>query len=282
MSVLWSENCLKCGADGKFQSYRQIVRTIRRRQTARDAMIAFSISLAAFFLAETLLQMVISVLAGIALVAGYFLLANHYASSVENRLLHQLLATEHQAIRDGMLLDLEDAANDLKADDFKTAYEKLREIGYLITGNQVKVLKLMCLSHFIVRSDMDLELSTLIPSGFEPDFIRYLHEVSKVSPQLVGRDALDYVMRHRQAIEAFPGGPETLALTASAALRVKGYVLQYPGLIADYLDALPRDRLLRLCKLLQGSRDRVPELYDKAREQVKLKYDFDPEFQGLL
>ncbi|TXK83789.1 hypothetical protein [Paenibacillus sp. N3.4] len=228
------------------------------------------------------MQMIASALASAALVIGYWLLSRRYSSAVENRLLHQMLMTENQAIREGLLLDIENAVNDLKLDDFKSAYEKLREIGYLITGNQVKVLKLMCLSHFILRSDMDLELATLIPTGFEPDFVRYLHEVSKISPQLVRRDVLDYVIKHRKAIEDFPDGRETLALIAGAALRVKGYVLQYHDFIADFIEAFPRNRLLRLCRLLQGSYSEVPALYDQAKDKVKLKYDFDPEFQGLL
>lgn len=281
-SVLWSNECLKCGAAGKLSSVKEIVQAIHRRNTVRDAMIVFSISLAAFFLAETFVQMAAAVIAGIALVAGTVMLSKRYAPAVENRLIHRLLISENRAIREGLLLDIEDAAGDLKSDDHKAAYEKLREIGYVITGNQVKVLKLMCLSHFILRSDMDLELSPLIPTGFEPDFIRYLNEVLKISPQLAKRDTLNYVVKHRSSIEAFDGGRETLVLAAGAALRVKGYVLQYQQLIADFIEDLPRERLLRLCKLLQGSYDEAPALYDKARDTVKLKYDFDPEFQGLL
>lgn len=273
---------MKCGAEGMMHPLMPIVQSIHRRNTVRDAMIALCISLAAFFFAETVWQMSLAIAAGIALAVGCVLINKRYAPAVENRLLRQMLQTEHRAIREGLLLDIEDAAGDLKADDHKTAYEKLREIGYLITENQVKVLKLMCLRHFILRSDMDLELSTLIPTSFEPDFVHYLNDVLKISPQLVKRDALNYVVKRRGAIEALENGRETLVLAAGAALRVKSYVLEYEHLIADFIDELPRERLLRLCRLLQGSYDEVPALYDKAKETVKLKYDFDPEFQGLL
>ncbi|ULL18877.1 hypothetical protein DVH26_33240 [Paenibacillus sp. H1-7] len=281
-TALWTDHCLQCGETGQLRTLNEIAQSIHRRNTVRDAMIVFSISLAAFFLAETFAQMAIAIVAGIAFVAGYIFLSRRYALAVESRLLHQMLVTENRAIRDGLLLDIEDAAGDLKADEHKAAYEKLREIGYLITGNQVKVLKLMCLSHFILRSDMDLELSALVPTGFEPDFVRYLNEVLKISPQLVKRDTLNYVVKHRSSIEASEGGRETLILAAGAALRVKSYVVQYQHLIADFVEELPRERLLRLCKLLQGSHEEAPELYDKARDTVKLKHDFDPEFQGLV
>ncbi|WP_282939660.1 hypothetical protein [Paenibacillus sp. RC67] len=280
-SVLWEDRCLKCGAEGKFQSLQELVRGVRRRGAWRDSMIVFSICLAAFFLAENGLQMAISIAGGVLLVVGYMLLNRHYAVSLEKKLLHQLLTNENSSIREGLLLDIEDAAHDLKADEYKLAYEKLREIGYLIKGNQVKVLKLMCLNHFILRRDMELELSELIPDDFDKEFIRYLNEVSKVSSHLIQRDTLSYVWKFRVLIEALPEGRETLALAAGAALRVKAYVLQYQELVAAFIDELPRDRVLRLSRLIQNSQNEAPELYNKTKETIKRKYDSDPEFQVL-
>ncbi|MBE1446518.1 hypothetical protein [Paenibacillus sp. OAS669] len=279
-SVLWHDRCLKCGAEGKFQSLQELVGTVRRRGAWRDSMIVFSICLAAFFLAESGPQMILSIAGGFVLAAGYLLLNRKYAPSIEKRLLHQLLAEEHRSIRDGLLLDVEDAGQDLKAGEYKLAYEKLREIGYLIQGNQVKVLKLMCLNHFILRRDMELELSELIPDDFDKEFVRYLHEVSKVNPQLIKSDTLSYVWKYRVLIEALPEGRETLALAASAALRVKAYVLQYQELVTAFIDELPRDRLLRLSRLLQDSQNEAPELYARTRDIVQQKYGSDPEFQA--
>lgn len=281
-SVLWEDQCLKCGAEGKFQSVQELVAAVRRRGAWRDAMIVFSICLAAFFLAENGLQMVLSIAGGVLLAAGSLVLNRHFAPSIEKRLIHQLLIDETDSIREGLLLDVEDAARHLKSDEYKLAYEKLREIGYLVKGNQVKVLKLMCLNHFILRSDMELELSELIPEDFDKEFVRYLNEVSKVSPQLIQRDTLNYVWKYRVLIEALPEGRETLALTAGAALRVKAYVLQYQELVAAFIDELPKDRLLRLSRLLEDSQSEAPELYTKTKETMKRKFDSDPglEVQG--
>jgi hypothetical protein len=108
-----------------------------------------------------------------------------------------------------------------------------------------------------------------------------LYEVSKVSPDLIKRDVIEYAVRYREEMEALPGGKTVLAQVAAAALRVKAYVVQFQDVIADYIDELPRDRLLRLCRITAEAPDKFPALFSKARETVKLKYNFDPEFQGL-
>ncbi|NOU96457.1 hypothetical protein GC093_25040 [Paenibacillus sp. LMG 31456] len=281
-STLWEDRCLQCGAEGKFLDLQVLTRYILQRNTQRDVLIISTASLAACVLARSFMEMAISLLAGAALIVAYFLIRRPYVPYLEKRTVQELLLHENAAIREGLLRDTEDAANDLKSNNFKLAYEKLREIGYLISGNQVKILKLMCLNHFVLRKDMDLELSTLVPDEFDPDFIRYLFEVSKVSPELVKRNVIDYTFKHRAEIEAMEGGRAVMGLVVTAALRVNAYVIQYQQMIADYVDDLQRERLIRLCRLVAGSPDSYPQLYPRVKELVKQKYETDPEFQGLL
>jgi hypothetical protein len=280
-SSLWIDRCLRCGAERRFLELPALVRTILRHRAQKEGLLIGAAALAALFLARSMTEMAVSVLAGIAIIAAYYLLRRHYYPYLEKRTLHDLLVRDNRAIRDGLLLDIEDAAENMKTADYKLAYEKLREIGHLISGNQVNVLKIMCLNHFILRKDMELELSTLLPDVFDPDFIHYLYEVSKVSPDLIKRDVIEYAVRYREEMEALPGGKTVLAQVAAAALRVKAYVVQFQDVIADYIDELPRDRLLRLCRITAEAPDKFPVLFSKARETVKLKYNFDPEFQGL-
>ncbi|MCR8644708.1 hypothetical protein NV379_18805 [Paenibacillus sp. N1-5-1-14] len=281
-SVLWDDHCLKCGQEGKFVPLQHIVKSIHRNQFLRDICILLSIGIGTFFLSRTLQMMIISILASLVLLALFIWLTKRYSTLMEKKTLDQLLIRENKAIREGIILDVEDAAENLKNKDYQLAYEKLREISYLINGNQVKVLKLMCLDHFILRKDMDLELQTLIPIDFNENFVRYLNGVSKVNPQLIKRDAIEYVLKYRVAIELMPEGRETVALVASAALRVKSYVIRYQELIFGHIEDFPKDRLLRLCQLLQGSSSDSPLLYNKVKDIVKNRYDSDPDFQGLL
>ncbi|MCR8635263.1 hypothetical protein [Paenibacillus radicis (ex Xue et al. 2023)] len=273
---------MQCGAEGKFLDLQSVTRSILQRNKQRDVLIVSTVSLAACVFARSFMEMAISLLAGAALIVAYFLIRRPYAPYLETQTIQNLLQHENIAIREGLLRDTEDAAKDLKSDDFKLAYEKLREIGYLISGNQVKVLKLMCLNHFVLRKDMDLELSTLVPDAFDPDFIRYLFEVSKVSPELVKRNVIDYTFKHREEIEALASGRAVIGQVVTAALRVNAYVIQYEQMIADFVDELPRERLIRLCRLVADRPDSFPVLYPKVKETVKLKYEADPELQGIL
>lgn len=281
-SSLWEDTCLYCGAEGKFTPLLPLLQTIMKRHAQRDVLIVGTGALAAIVLSKNLMEMLISLLAGIALIVLYLLLRKKYTPYLEKSLLNELLQSENHTIREGLLLDTEDAAADLKAEDYKQAYEKLREIGYLFTGNQVKILKIICLNHFNLRKDMDLELSTLLPEAFDIDFVLYLFEVSKVNPELVKRDAIDYTIRYRTEIEALPGGHIALALVFTAALRVKAYVLQYQDQIADFIEELPRERLIRLCHLVAEGPDDFPQLYPRLTALLKQKYETDTELQGII
>jgi hypothetical protein len=281
-SSLWDDSCLRCGAEGKYIDLQSLIHGISKRNAQRDVLLLGTSALAAVFLARSFLEMAVSLLAGAVLVTLYLLLRRRHAAYMEQGLLQELLKRENRAIREGLLLDTEDAANDLKAEDFKLAYEKLREIGYLLSGNQVKILKIICLNHFVLRKDMDLELSTLLPDAFDADFILYLFEVSKVSPELIKRDVIDYCLLYRTEIETLPGGRSVLGLIFTAAVRVKAYVLQYQAAIADFIEELPRDRIIRLCGLVAESPESCPALYLKLKDLIKHKYDSDPELQGLL
>ncbi|MVO98816.1 hypothetical protein [Paenibacillus lutrae] len=281
-SVLWHESCLECGSQRKFLSVHDIVRGILRRNLQRDLLLMAAGSLAAYFLARSFEQMAAAIAGGVLLIVLYVLLRRRYSQTLRLVTLRKLLQRESFAIREGLLLDVQDAASDIESENFKEAYEKLREIGFLITGNHIRVLKAFCLNRFILRSDMELELSSLIPDEFEPSFVYYLNEICKVSPQLVKRDTLDYVMKHRIQIGGMIEGRATLALVAAAALRVKEYVFEYSSLLYDFVDDLPRERLLRLCRLLGEHHDRAAQLHEKAQETARRKYEFDPEFQGFI
>ncbi|MEC0248451.1 hypothetical protein P4H65_21850 [Paenibacillus chitinolyticus] len=281
-SVLWHDNCLSCGAERKFLSIGDIVSAVLRRNIQRDALILAAIACAAFYLARTFQEMALAAGAGVLLIAVYALLRRRYAEALMNATLRKLLLGENRAIRKGILLDVDDAASDMEDGDFKSAYEKLREIGTLITGSHIRNLKVYCLNRFILRSDMELELGTLIPDEFEPGFIAYLYEAAKVNPGLVQRDTLDYVQKYRVQIGGMLEGRATLALVAAAALRVKEYAFEYASLLYDFVDELPRERFLRLCRLVKENPDRAPELRQKVLETAARKYGDDPEFEGFL
>ncbi|MGF7032950.1 hypothetical protein J2T17_003873 [Paenibacillus mucilaginosus] len=281
-SCLWHESCLSCGAEGTRIPVEQAARTVMKRNLQTDLLVLAALGLTAFALAGSFNEMAASLIGAIVLMGARYLLGRRFEPYIYRRTLHRLLLQDGKQIREGLLSDIDDAEQDLKQDDYKSAYEKFREIGYFLRNDPIKVLRLLCLSRFILRSDMDLELSSLLPSRFDKDFIHYLHEVGRVRPQLIGRDVLDYCMKYRTIIREMAVGPDVLAAAAGAALRVKEHLPVYYDLIAEQAEHLPKDRLLRLHRLLTERPGQYPELHAKVLETAKRRYPSDAEFAPIL
>jgi hypothetical protein len=281
-SSLWGDRCLKCGKESSFLNVVEVAKVISKQSIRSEYMIIAGLCSLALFFAGNLAEILLSTGVCIALLGFYRSLHNKYASFDENHRLLRLLLKGKTEMLEGFQLDINEAVADIKEDDYKSAYEKLREVSRFLTDERVKLRKIVCLNHFILRKDMDLELSTLVPVKFDKDFARYLLEVGKVNPRLIKKDVFEYVLLHRGEFDSLPEGKQILINVAGAALRMKVYLKQYHGLVLEFLDELPRDRLLRLCKLIAEEPDHYPELTKRTRGVVKLKYDFDPEFQGIV
>ncbi|GIP32003.1 hypothetical protein [Paenibacillus sp. J2TS4] len=281
-SCLWDDRCLSCGAERCWIDVPEMVQAVQKHRAQTSMLFIGTIGAAAFLLARNTKEMALALIGTAVLLTLYALLSKQFKSIIYRRTLSRLVLHEMKKIREGLLLDIGDAEKDFKAGDKKTAYEKFREIGYFINDDSIKLLKVYCLNHFVIRSDMNLELASLLPGQFNKDFVRYMHEVGKVRPQLFTREVLDYVLKYCSAIEALPEGPHVLTAAAGAALRVKGYLRTYRQLLLERAVDLPKERLLRLCRMLAESQEYDAELTATVRHVVKLKFASDPEFQGIL
>ncbi|MCZ8522589.1 MULTISPECIES: hypothetical protein [Paenibacillus] len=281
-SCLWHEHCLSCGAQGTRTPVEQAARTVMKRGLQTDLLILAALGLAAFAAAGSFEEMTAALAGALLLIGVRYGLGRRFEPYIYRRTLHRLLLQDGKEIRAGLLSDIDDAEEDLKQDDYLAAYEKFREIGYFLRNDPIKVLRLLCLSRFILRSDMDLELSSLLPSRFDKDFIHYLHEVGRVRPQLIGKDVLDYCMKYRTVVREMAVGPGVLAAAAGAALRVREHLALYYDLILEQAEHLPKDRLLRLHRLLTESPGTYPELHAKVLEAAKQRFPSDAEFAPIL
>jgi hypothetical protein len=280
-TALWNTQCLSCGKASGFLDIPELVKAVSRRAEAADFLLLGGAAALALFTARSLTEAVAAAAAGPAAIALLFWIKRRYTASVRDYRLQKLLIGGNGLIRKGLEHDLTHAVGDIQQKREKDAYEKLREISFLIDNNPIRIRKIMCLQSFFLRRDMDLELATLIPNDCDPHFISYMSEVAKIKPQLVNRQVIDYVIRYRSEIQALNQGSEVLLQIASSILQVKGYVRLYSAYLEDFVGMLPRDALLRLCKVLHEQHDH-PGLLAKVHQTVKLKHEFDPEFQGLI
>lgn len=279
--VLWETHCDECGRE--YQPIRKLSATVTRRYVQTRFLLLGLFVCLAVLCAQTLVQLLTACGVGLVLFALFFLIQRNYGDFEKNAQFVSFLTQEQAAIKQALVHHLEDVGADVKAGRIKEAYEKTREIGHFIQSDTIKIRKIMFLNHFILRKDMELELDTLIPSTFDKDFIEYLREVVKVQPSLVKKSVLDYVKRYKSYILLQENGEQLIGQVAGAALRMKPYAEQYQDLIIEFIDYLPRDRLLRLAKLARTHRhDGWERLYAAAKQRIDTHYSFDPEFAGIL
>ncbi|WP_312109060.1 hypothetical protein [Brevibacillus reuszeri] len=279
--VLWDTHCENCGR--AYTPIRQLSTAVTRRYVQTRFLLLGLFVCLAILSADTILQLALAFGIGILLFALFFVIQKRYGSYEKDAQFVRFLTSEKETIKQSLVHHLEDIGADVKAERIKDAYEKTREIGHFIESDTIKIRKIMFLNHYVLRKDMELELDTLIPKTYDKDFMEYLREVIKVQPWLVKKAVLDYVKRYKAQILLLENGEHLIGQVAGAALRMKTYVEQYPELIIEFIDYLPRERLLRLAKMASTHRhDGWDRLYEAVKQRVDTHYAFDPDFKGLF
>jgi hypothetical protein len=279
--VFWDTHCDACGR--AYTPVREVSAAVTRRYVQTRFLLLGLFICLAILCADTLVQIAVAFGVGLLLVCLFFAMQKKYGSSERDAQLLTFFTREEEALKKSLLQHLEQVGADVKAGQIKEAYEKTREIGYFVDSDTIKIRKIMFLNHFVLRKDMELELETLIPSTYDKDFMEYVREVVKVQPSLVKKAVLDYVRRYKKQILLLENGEQLIGQVAGAALRMRTYVDEYQDLIIEFMDYLPRERLLRLAKMLQTHRSEGWEqLYHSTKNRVDTHFAFDPDLKGVL
>jgi hypothetical protein len=191
--------------------------------------------------------------------------------------LNELLGRNILRIKEDLELNRQEAVSVLRENDV-LAYEKLREISILLRGDRISRQRVALLHGFQLRKDMVLELEQLLLKDFEPLLAEYIGEIAKVRPDLIKDRTLRYVKNYEVQILEMDKGLAILTVVAGAAVRLKRYALLYSGLIGRYVQELPKDRFLRLSRLIAANPYEPWNGLDaKVAEIRELKYRWDPE-----
>ena len=127
-----------------------------------------------------------------------------------------------------------------------------------------------------------LELERLVPSSYDRDFVFYALDVLKINRSLLTKKSIGYFIQYREEIIR-DFGIEALISVASSALRMKLYILEFSEFIEEFLDYFPKERMLRLCSILNSNPDiKWGSLKDKTKRLVAMKYHYDPDFKQFV
>jgi hypothetical protein len=286
-SSFLDDDCYKCNTKNKmidFETYFQTISVLNVQMSYLYLGLFCGVSM---IFIETVMQLFISL--GITCISFLLLWSNHTLQSKSSNLnsLHHFLIQNNALVYRHLLDDYKHIQMELEQKQYKTAYEKLRDLGQFINNEDIKNQKLICLNEFIIRKDMNLEISnTIIPLEFSELFTQYLLQVSRVANYLLNREVMNYVVTYRTEIEALDYGKELLTNTAAASLNISVNLSLYAGIILDHMEFMSKNKFLRLCRLLKSvNRYEHPELivlFKKANTHFRNTYSYDPDFQGIF
>ncbi|AIQ39428.1 hypothetical protein [Paenibacillus sp. FSL R5-0912] len=275
-TALGEERCTRCGRASLTPVEKQAVSIAGRKMHTRLLLILL-LTLASVYFGQSLQQMALCGAGGIA-IAGLVYYTQRKVRQNENLYaLNELLGRNILRIKEDLEINRQEAVSVLRENDV-LAYEKLRELSILLRGDRISRQRVALLHGFQLRKDMVLELEQLLLKDFEPLLAEYIGEIAKVRPDLIKDRTLRYVKNYEVQILEMDKGLAILTVVAGAAVRLKRYALLYSGLIGRYVQELPKDRFLRLSRLIAANPYEPWNGLDaKVAEIRELKYRWDPE-----
>ncbi|MEK4324454.1 hypothetical protein MKZ24_32930 [Paenibacillus sp. FSL R7-0297] len=275
-TALGEERCTRCGRASLTPVEKQAVSIAGRKMHTRLLLILL-LTLASVYFGQSLQQMALCGAGGI-VIAGLVYYTQRKVRQNENLYaLNELLGRNILRIKEDLEINRQEAVSVLRENDV-LAYEKLRELSILLRGDRISRQRVALLHGFQLRKDMVLELEQLLLKDFEPLLAEYIGEIAKVRPDLIKDRTLRYVKNYEVQILEMDKGLAILTVVAGAAVRLKRYALLYSGLIGRYVQELPKDRFLRLSRLIAANPYEPWNGLDaKVAEIRELKYRWDPE-----
>ncbi|WP_339268936.1 hypothetical protein [Paenibacillus sp. FSL R5-0470] len=277
-TALGEDRCTKCGKDSLITVENQAASIAGRKMHTRLLFILL-LTLASVYFGNSIEQMMLCGAGGI-LLAGLLYYTQRKARQNENlRSLNELLGRGIGIIKEGLEINRQEAVSVLREDDV-LAYEKLRELSILLRGDRIARQRIALLHGFLLRKDMDLELEQLLLKDFEPLLAEYIGEIAKVRPDLIKDRTLRYVKNYEVEIRHMNNGMTILTGVAGASVRMKRYALLYSSMIGRYVQDLPKDRFMRLSKLIAANPHEPWNGLDQRVADIReAKYRWDPEVQ---
>jgi len=277
-TVLWETECSQCGK-ATLVSIPQRVTSKVKRTMLNERLIALFIGLVGVYFGQTFLQMTLSAAAAILLIALLWFVQRRMLPFEVPSEMETFFEQEQPRIIEDIKRNRKLAVAALKDDELLT-YEMLREISTLVQNDKIRLQQVVLLQSFVLRKDMDLAIEPLLIDSFDTDLAAYIGEVAKVQRELIKNSSIRYILTYEAHILEMENGVEILSSVAGAAIRLKKYVEAYPEFIRRYARNIPKDRFLRLYRMIQQH----PESYwgNLAEEVAVIRrelYEWDSDFQ---
>lgn len=231
-----------------------------------------------YLLSMDFMQILLSTLFCAGLVVGQIMVYKKYKTELVAREMREHIHANIDKIREDLKSQLTAAIKEVDQNDLVAAYDRLRYLGKLMDNEKVRTFKLICLKNFDIRSDMPLEMNTLLQPDCNSYLIDYIYEVAKVRKDLIDEQTILYIVEYKEQVLAKSKGKQIMASVLEAALRSKYLLARYAKYMLGYVKYFSRQRQLRLCKLSHCIEDELVReaLLQEVREAVGSDEAFAP------
>ncbi|MEK5480162.1 hypothetical protein NYE70_25010 [Paenibacillus sp. FSL R5-0407] len=279
-TILREDNCTFCGKPGLLPLREKAAATVRRTMR-NERLAAILITLISIFFGRSFQEMAIGLAGGVILTGCLWFVQRRLLPRAVSREIARMFLHDRQRIADGLIANLDRAVETGKEDKARS-YEMLREIAALVHDDTIRSLQIILLQSFVLRKDMELELEPLLQSRFDPDLARYIGELAKIKRELIKDRTFRYILKYEHEIASLERGEDILAGVAGAAVRLKRYVLSYSDFISRYARLLPKERFLRLYRVIATNPNEPwTSLADEVYRIYNEKYQWDADFQQI-
>lgn len=278
-TVLGDAKCPVCGK-AVLQNVEKRASSMLQRSMWKTRLIALLIIVVGLAMSGSTMQSSLFAAGGLALLALLWTFQRRSTPALLRLQLEKLFQNEADTLIAGLVNDRDSAIAVFHSGDKPLAYEMLREIGALVHTDQLRIEQILLLQSFVLRKDMDLMLDPLLMDHFNPDLVEYIGELAKIRRDLLKENTFRYILVHEAQILRMEHGESILISVAGAAVRMKRYIALYPYLVMRYARKLPKDRFLRLYRIIQSSPNASSgPLYEEVMNIYNEKFKWDEDFQ---
>ncbi|GGH23031.1 hypothetical protein [Paenibacillus segetis] len=281
-TVLQETECTSCGKTNLRPITLHAEKVVRRSMRNELWLILF-VMLVAILFSRDAGQIALSCVCGAVVLVVVRLLQRKTLDNRTNEQLIKHFVRNRQRIIDGLIKNLDTAVEVGNNKDHRRSYEMFRQVSSLVRNDHIRMLQIIQLQSYVLRSDMDLELEPLLLKHFDGHLAAYIGEIAKVNRELIKDKTFRYVIKYENEILKMKDGSNILIGVAGAAVRKKRYVVNYADFVARYARKLPKDRFLRLYRVISGHPEQHwGELGVIVSQYYEEKYEPDREFQSSL
>lgn len=277
-TVLGETECPVCGK-AALQKAEELAASTLRRSLWGSRLTVLLITAVGLVMSGSTMQTIVLAIGGAALLALLWTMQRRSTPALLRLELEKLFHREAYPLVAGLANDRETAIKVFHSGDKPLAYEMLREIGALVHTDQLRIEQILLLQSFVLRKDMDLMLEPLLMDHFNPDLVEYIGELAKIRRDLLKENTFRYILLHEGHILKMEHGESILVGVTGAAVRMKRYLTLYPYLIMRYARKLPKDRFLRLYRIIESSpKSSFGPLYEEVMSIYNERYKWDEDF----